>query len=108
MTDLRYVLVAGRGVASSSMPRPATALLTTLGAILLTGLGGVAAVGLHNGVSPVHVTVVVWVTGTYTVSGLVAWPARPGNRSGPLMVVPGAPNLVSALSWTEQGFSHTV
>ena len=108
MTDFRYVLVAGRGVASWSMPRPATALLTTLGALLLTGLGGVVALGLNSGVPATHVAVVAWLTTTYSVSGLVAWRARPGNSFGPLLVVTGASTLLSALSWAPGGLPHTI
>ena len=108
MTDLRYVLVAGHGVASSSMPRPATALLTTLGAILLTGLGGMLGVGAHHGRSPLHLALIGWMTVTYTVCGLVAWRARPGNRFGPLMVLTGVAMLLATLIWFEQPIAHSI
>ncbi|MEV6488916.1 histidine kinase [Actinoplanes sp. NPDC051633] len=90
------------------MPRPATALLTTLGAILLTGLGGMIGVGLYNGNSPLHLAVISWMAVSYTVCGLVAWSARPGIRFGPLMVATGVAILITTLIWFEQGIPHSI
>src|SRR4029453_3319 len=88
--------------------RPSPALLMTIGAVLVTGLAGVVVLGLANGVPPVHVALIAWLTATYSVSGLIAWWCRPNNRFGPLMVLTGTSSMVGALSWAEGGLLHTV
>src|SRR5829696_1622222 len=91
------------------MLRPTTTVLTALGAVLLATLGGVIALGLSNGVPPVHVAVVGWLTAAYTVSGLIAWRCRPANRFGPLMVLTGTAALAGTLSWADGGgVLHTI
>ncbi len=90
------------------MLRPTTTVLTAIGAALLAALGGLIVLGLSNGVAPVHVAVVGWLTAAYTVSGLVAWRCRPANRFGPLLVLTGVATLVSTLSWVDGGVLHTV
>jgi signal transduction histidine kinase len=79
------------------MPKPGGR--TALGAALLAGQAAVAVAGIRQGVAPVHVAVVCWLTAAYTVSGLIAWRHRPGNRFGPLMVLTGAGSLASSVSW---------
>ena len=91
-----------------SMLRPTNAVLTVLGATLPAALGGVIVLGIRNDVPPMHVAVIVWLTGAYLLSGLIAWRCRPNNRFGPLMVLTGISSLVSALSWAEGGILHTV
>ncbi|WP_285683236.1 histidine kinase [Actinoplanes sp. NBRC 103695] len=82
------------------MPKPGGR--TALGAALLAGQAAVAVAGIRQGVAPVHVAAVCWLTAAYTVSGLIAWRHRPGNRFGPLMVLTGAGSLASSVSWLHQ------
>ncbi|GLY94935.1 hypothetical protein Acsp02_21900 [Actinoplanes sp. NBRC 103695] len=84
----------------SAMPKPGGR--TALGAALLAGQAAVAVAGIRQGVAPVHVAAVCWLTAAYTVSGLIAWRHRPGNRFGPLMVLTGAGSLASSVSWLHQ------
>jgi hypothetical protein len=90
------------------MLRPTTTVLTTLGVVLLAALAGVIMLGLSNGVPPVHVALIGWLTAAYTLSGLIAWRCRPAVRFGPLMVLTGVGSLLGALSWADGGILHTV
>ncbi|HET6532212.1 MAG TPA: hypothetical protein VFH03_16625, partial [Actinoplanes sp.] len=90
------------------MLRPTTTALTALGAVLLGALAAEIVIGVANGVPPVHVAVIGWLTAAYLISGLVAWRCRPANRFGPLMVLAGVSSLVSALHWTQGGVLHTI
>jgi signal transduction histidine kinase len=88
--------------------RPSPALLTTIGAVIVTGLCGVVVLGRTNGVPAMHVAIIAWLITTYSISGLIAWWCRPNNRFGPLMVLTGFTSLIGALSWAENGFLHTL
>jgi signal transduction histidine kinase len=91
------------------MLRPTVAVLTTIGALLLAALGLIVELGVRAGVSTVHVAIICWLVVTYSVSGLVAWRCRPGNRFGPLMVLTGFAALASSLIWAgEDGIPHTI
>ena len=91
------------------MLRPTAAALTTIGAVLLAALGLIVQLGLRAGVPAVHIAIICWLVLTYSVSGLVAWRCRPGNRFGPLMVLTGFAALGSTLIWAgEDGILHTI
>ncbi|HEU4346839.1 MAG TPA: hypothetical protein VFR35_03530, partial [Actinoplanes sp.] len=90
------------------MLRPTIALLTTIGTVLFAGLAAQIALGLTNGVPPVHVVIIGWLTAAYSLSGLVAWRCRPELRFGPLMVLTGISSLVSTLSWADNPVLHTI
>ncbi|MEV6631128.1 histidine kinase [Actinoplanes sp. NPDC051470] len=88
------------------MPKPG--LRTALGAGLLAGQAAVAVAGLRQGVPATHVAVVCWLTTSYSISGLIAWRHRPGNRFGPLMVLTGAAGLIGSLTWLPATVPHTI
>jgi signal transduction histidine kinase len=90
------------------MRRPTTALLTALGAALLAALAAEIVVGRANGVAPVHLALIGWLTSSYLITGLIAWRCRPALRFGPLMVATGVVTLISALIWSNQPVLHTV
>jgi signal transduction histidine kinase len=88
--------------------RPTTTQLAVLGAALLGALAAEIVVGRANGIAPVHLALIGWLSSSYLVTGLIAWRCRPALRFGPLMVVTGVVTLISALIWSEQPVLHTI
>jgi signal transduction histidine kinase len=84
-------------------------LLIALGAAVVGGLAVVVGLGAGGGVHPVHIVVICWLVLAYSISGLVAWRCRPGNRFGPLMLLTGVSAVLGALSWASgDGVPHTI
>src|SRR4029450_1764878 len=49
-----------------------------------------------------------WITVSYVLGGLLAWPPRPRSRFGPLMIAAGFVNFLVTLSWTTSDVTFTV
>jgi signal transduction histidine kinase len=91
------------------MIRPTAGTLTTIGVVLVGALGLILGLGIRAGVAPVHIAIICWLVLAYSVSGLVAWRCRPGNRFGPLMVLTGFAALAGSLIWAGDGsILHTI
>ncbi|HEX8346716.1 MAG TPA: histidine kinase [Actinoplanes sp.] len=91
-----------------SIPTPPTAVLVSIGAALVIGVGFAIALAAGGTRPPIHVALLCWLSLSYGLSGLIAWWRRPDNRFGPLMLLTGVCVLTTTLSWAGPGVLHTV
>jgi signal transduction histidine kinase len=66
------------------------------------------SIGLELGEPLVVALLHVSITVAYVACGLVAWVARPTSRFGPVMVVAGAVNFLTSLSWSTNEVVYTL
>jgi signal transduction histidine kinase len=91
------------------MIRPTPATLMTIAAVLLVAVAGIGWLAASGDVAPIHAVIICWLVLAYTVSGLIAWRYRPGNRFGPLLIIAGFVLLGAALIWDSgNGIPHTI
>jgi signal transduction histidine kinase len=83
-------------------------VLSALGTALLVGAAGAIALGAAGDVAPAHLALIVWISLSYGISGLIAWRRQPANRIGPLLTGTGYCTLATALSWTDVAILNTV
>jgi signal transduction histidine kinase len=65
------------------------------------------AIGVELGEPLVVALLLDWITVSYVACGLVAWVSRPSSRFGPLLLVAGGINFLTALSWSTNDVVYT-
>jgi signal transduction histidine kinase len=86
---------------------PSPPVLFVIAAALLAGVSAAIALAVAGDVPAPHAAVILWVSLSYAVSGLIAWWHRPANRFGPLMIVTGFGMVAATLIWADGGLLHT-
>jgi signal transduction histidine kinase len=87
---------------------PAAVVLLVVAIVLLACVGAAAALAATGGVDATHAALILWISLSYALSGLVTWWRRPANRFGPLMIVTGFGTVATSLVWADNEVARTI
>lgn len=87
---------------------PTKHVLLGIAGALLCGLSGAVVLAVASGTRPVYAGLLLWMSLSYTVCGMVAWWRRPANRFGPRLILTGFCVLATTLAWSTATVAQTV